>query len=443
MADLTKLSELSQYTRFSDMAALERVPDRVLEEWSPAFLPKWTRYIPHAPTERQWAFLLLDCKEALYGGQAGGGKSDALLMAALQYVDTPGYHAILFRRTYADLERPGALIPRSHEWLQGTDAHWNGRRWTFPSGAVLDFGYLDNANDIYRYQSSEYQFLGFDELTQFEESWYRYLFSRARRTTSVNAPVRVRTASNPGGVGHDWVRRRFFDDGFIHGRAFVPARLEDNPHINTEEYDESLQELDPITYAQLRHGDWSVRATGPFFARADIPLLDAPVNDSDLIRMWDLAATKNQTSAWTAGALCSFRNGLFDVHEIRRMRGDPGEVEQFIRHTAEEDGRKVRVFMEQEPGSGGVNTIYRYRFYVLPGWTFEEYHPKLDKLTRATPLSAHSKRGHGMRWVRGRWNSVAFDEFESFPNGFKDQVDVCSAAFQVLTHGSGMRVTLL
>lgn len=435
MADL-----LSHDSIFRDMQAVDRVSDRVLEEWSPAFIPRWTGYIPHAPTERQWAFLLLDCKEAFYGGQAGGGKSDALLMAALQYVDTPGYHAILFRRTYADLERPGALIPRSHEWLTGTDAHWNGRRWTFPSGAVLDFGYLDNANDVYRYQSSEYQFLGFDELTQFEEGWYRYLFSRARRAKTVSAPVRVRSASNPGGVGHDWVRDRFIAYGQQHGRAFMPARLEDNPYLDAEEYEQAMKELDAVTYAQLRHGDWSIRANGPFFNRASVPMLNEPANTDGLIRMWDLAATKNQTSAWTAGALCSYRNGVFDVHEIRRMRGDPGEVEAFIRHTAEEDGRKVTIHMEQEPGSGGVNTIYRYRFSVLAGWTFYEYKPILDKLTRASPLSAHAKRG-GMRWVRGHWNSAAFDEFEAFPNGFKDQVDVCSAAFQVLTRSTGLRIT--
>lgn len=438
MADLTLAN-----SRLRDMALLDRVSDRVLEEWAPAFIPKWTEYIPHAPTDRQWAFLLLDCKEAFYGGQAGGGKSDALLAAALQYVDVPGYHAILFRRTYADLERPGALIPRSHEWLANTDAHWNGRRWSFPSGAVLDFGYLDNANDVYRYQSSEYQFIGFDELTQFELGWYRYLFSRCRRTRNVAAPVRVRSASNPGNLGHDWVLDRFILHGYEAGRAFVPARLEDNPYLDLEEYEESLKELDPITYAQLRHGDWNVRATGPFFNRKWIPLIDEPPTDENRMRMWDLAATKNQTSAYTAGALTSYdRNGMFTVHEIRRMRGDPGEVEEFIRHTAEEDGRKVHVHMEQEPGSGGVNTIYRYRFHVLAGWTFQEYLPKLDKLTRATPLSAHTKHG-GMRWVRGRWNAAAFDEFDAFPNGFKDQVDVCSASFQVHTHGPSFRVTQL
>ncbi len=101
-----------------------------------------TRYIPHTPTARQAAFLLLPDQEVFFGGAAGGGKSDALLMAALQYVDAPKYAAILFRRTYADLSLPGALMDRAHEWLDGTDAVWNEqtKTWRFPSGATLSFG---------------------------------------------------------------------------------------------------------------------------------------------------------------------------------------------------------------------------------------------------------------------------------------------------------------
>jgi hypothetical protein len=104
-------------------------------------------------------------REALFGGAAGGGKSDSLLMAALQYVDEPGYAAILFRRTYADLALPGAIMDRSKEWLSGKGARWNEREktWTFPSGATLSFGYLEHENDKYRYQGSEFQFAGFDD----------------------------------------------------------------------------------------------------------------------------------------------------------------------------------------------------------------------------------------------------------------------------------------
>ena len=107
--------------------------------------PRTTKYIPQAATPKQSAFLLLPHLEALYGGQAGGGKSSALLMAALQYVDVPGYAALLLRRTYADLSLPGALMDRAADWLQPTDAHWNdtAKTWTFPSGATVTFGYLE------------------------------------------------------------------------------------------------------------------------------------------------------------------------------------------------------------------------------------------------------------------------------------------------------------
>ena len=140
----------------------------------------------------------------MYGGAAGGGKSSCLLMAALKYVHLPDYSAILFRRTYSDLSLPGALMDRANEWLRGTDAHWQDQKktWTFPSGSTLTFGYLDNENAKYRYQGSNFDFVGWDELTQFTESQYRYLFSRLRRSAGSDIPLRMRSASNPGGFGH-------------------------------------------------------------------------------------------------------------------------------------------------------------------------------------------------------------------------------------------------
>ena len=106
--------------------------------------PAWTKYIPHEPTHKQLAFLLINTLEAFYGGAAGGGKSDALLMAALQYVHVPYYSALLLRRTYTDLKLPGALIYRSHQWLDDTDAVYNPQDhfWEFPSGATIQFGYI-------------------------------------------------------------------------------------------------------------------------------------------------------------------------------------------------------------------------------------------------------------------------------------------------------------
>jgi hypothetical protein len=243
---------------------------------NPAALLRQARrrhWCPHAPTAKQSVFLELDCLEAMYGGAAGGGKSDALLMAALRYVDVPGYAAILFRLTHTDLALEGAIMDRSHKWLNNTDAHWDGlnKRWRFPSAATLTFGYLDGPRDHERYQSAEFQFVGFDELTQFVEKQYRYLFSRLRRLKGSDVPIRMRGATNPGGVGHEWVQARFgipddFDSTDPHtgpmGRVFVPATLEDNPHLDKDEYEVALAQLDEVTRMQLRYGRWARDASG-------------------------------------------------------------------------------------------------------------------------------------------------------------------------------------
>ena len=131
-------------------------------------------------------------------------------MASLQFVDIPGYSAILFRRTYADLSLPGALIDLSKQWLQpfvqSGEVRWSEKEkvYKFPSGATLSFGYLESENDKYRYQGSAFQFIGFDEVTQISPDNYRYLFSRLRKDKSLNVPLRVRATTNPGGLYSDF-----------------------------------------------------------------------------------------------------------------------------------------------------------------------------------------------------------------------------------------------
>ena len=573
----------------------------------------WSRYIQHTPTAKQLAFLMLSCEEAFYGGSAGGGKSDALLMAALQYVDVPGYAALLLRRTYADLILPEALMDRARQWLSGTDAQWRDseKSWRFPSGATLSFGYLDNENDVYRYQSSAFQFCvakgtpvlmgdgswrpieriaegdqvqtlggpecvlkvhrlgqkpvvlvrshagealvsaqhrllcasgdwrtptellatryspsdnnggcsfptcavsalhhvdspycqgpaheraqrsvsektgqgcgvlteggqiyssafadvravalqprscsahlvlygqyrhsmgwhrdyrgsygacheslpvgsatcyqpylrcdgaqlrhageacqdstrrlsdaarqtptcrswdgqentpghspqwyvhpytkdyrqisgavrpvsvdislagesevldltvssqshyiiypgyvssncGFDELTQFTESQYRYLFSRLRRLQGVDVPVRMRSASNPGGRGHEWVKQRFITEGIEHGRVFIPAALADNPFLDRESYVHSLDQLGVVLRAQLLEGDWSARNSGSMFRREWFKVVDAAPANCAWVRAWDMAATESTDTTdpdWSAGCLMGLSDG--------------------------------------------------------------------------------------------------------------------------------------
>jgi hypothetical protein len=220
-------------------------------------------WCPHEPHPKQRAFLSCEAFEAFYGGAAGGGKSDALLMAALQFAHVPGYAALILRRTFPDLNKPGAIMDRAKEWLIAQGVEWNAveRRFRFPSGATISFGYLDTDKDKYQYQGAELQFVGFDEVTQIPEPWYLYLLSRIRRRVGVEVPLRARTAGNPGGIGHAWVKRRFVDS-VDDSRAFIPAKLEDNPSLDHDEYARTLSLLDPITRRQLLEGVWVQDGSG-------------------------------------------------------------------------------------------------------------------------------------------------------------------------------------
>ena len=199
----------------SDRIVVSELSRQQLSELSNLLSPKMTEYIPYKPTPKQTAFLLLDNREAFYGGAAGGGKSIALLMAALQYVDVPHYNAIIFRKTFSELELPEALMDVASQWLTPyklkKEVRWSDRKktWTFPSGAKLTFGYLDTPRDKHRYQSAAFHFIGFDEATAFTEEDYLYMFSRCRKTKyQIDVPLRIR-AVQPGNIGHKWVKKRF------------------------------------------------------------------------------------------------------------------------------------------------------------------------------------------------------------------------------------------
>jgi hypothetical protein len=244
------------------MKAVQAELERRRAQTDPSF------FCPQKPTPKQAEFLGITAAEALYGGGAGGGKSSTLLMAALEFVHVAGYAALILRRTYADLALPGAIMARALEWLLPKGVDWSDKdkTFTFPSGATLTFGYLDADRDRYRYAGSEFQFLGFDELTQFPEGWYRFLLSRLRKGKALDVPLRVRCASNPGDLGHEWVYRRFVDEKTREDRVFVPALLSDNPHIDAEEYEKALRLLDPVTRMQLLEGKWVRDAGGLVYA---------------------------------------------------------------------------------------------------------------------------------------------------------------------------------
>ena len=162
-----------------------------------------------APQPRQEIMMSRPEFEALYGGAAGGGKSDYLVAEALRQVQIPQYRAIIFRKTYPELED---IISRSHE-LYGSAfprAKYNESKhaWRFPSGAMIYFGQMQHTKDKLKYQGRHFDFVGFDELTHFAEEEYMYLFSRVR-SSAPGLRTYIRSTANPGGPGHPWVKARF------------------------------------------------------------------------------------------------------------------------------------------------------------------------------------------------------------------------------------------
>lgn len=407
--------------------------------------PKEPLYCPEEASITQNVFLRTYSIEALFGGAAGGGKSSALLMAALQYVDVPGYSAILFRKTYADLALPGALMDRFRSWISNYDeVHWNNNTYvaTFPSGARISFGYLNNTNDYLRYKGSEFQFIGMDEVTEIRESDYRYLFSRLRRPASgplSEVPLRMRAASNP---APNWVRQRFIVEGKEQGRIFVPSKLTDNPGIDADSYRQALSALDPIERRRLEMGDWWATTLGTLFDRTNFIVIDhhevpQVLSSARAVRFWDLAASEpgpsNPDPDYTVGTLMLFDQGIGYILDVKRARVKNEKVEQLISQTAYEDGKSVSIRMEQEPGSSGKALIDQYARYVLPGYDFQGIRSTGDKETRSRPFAAAVANGN-IRVVRSAWLTEWLDEFSSFPEAcdHDDQVDSAVGAFSYL-----------
>lgn len=357
-------------------------------------------------------------------------------MAALQYVDVPGYAALLLRRTYSDLALPGALMDRAHEWLDATDASWNNEThtWAFPSGASVSFGYLDHEGGEQRYRSSEFQFIGFDELTAFSEYQYRFLFTRLRRNAGIKVPLRMRSASNPGGPGHEWVKARFITGGGA-DRPFVPARIADNPYIDQAAYRQSLALLDPVTRAQYEDGNWDIQLEGGVARREWFPIVAAAPAGSRRVRYWDFAATersvKSRDPDWTVGVKMTAADGVYYVEHVIRARIGPGDVETLALQTAQSDGRATAVRWEREGGASGKlfdGALLR----LLAGFDCAGVPVSGDKAVRFAPFLAQARAGN-VRLVAGAWVVPWLDEVCALWGGaHDDQADATAGAFTQL-----------
>jgi|TARA_B110000285_G_scaffold160759_1_gene179476 hypothetical protein len=220
-------------------------------------------------------FLAAAETDVLYGGAAGGGKSYAMLVDPLRYAHRAAHRGLIIRRSMPELreliDKSRELYPKAFPGCKYKEVE---KLWNFPSGAKIEFGFLERDADVYRYQGQAYSWIGFDEITHLptEFSW-NYLASRLRTTDADIIPY-MRCTANPGGVGATWVKKRYIDpqtpdtsfegaDGLT--RKFIPARLQDNPYLARDgRYEKMLQALPPTQRQQLLEGNWDVAEGAAF-----------------------------------------------------------------------------------------------------------------------------------------------------------------------------------
>jgi hypothetical protein len=236
-----------------------------------------------APNEGpQEDFLAAAETDVLYGGAAGGGKSYAMLVDPLRYAHRASHRALIIRRSMPELreliDKSRELYPRAFPGCKYREVE---KLWNFPSGAKIEFGFLERDADVYRYQGQAYSWIGFDEITHLPTEFpWNYLASRLRTTDSEIVPY-MRCTANPGGVGAHWVKKRYIEpnepnhsfkgaDGLT--RKFIPARLEDNPYLAQDgRYEQMLKALPATQRKQLLEGNWDVNE-GAAFTEFDLDL---------------------------------------------------------------------------------------------------------------------------------------------------------------------------
>lgn len=429
----------------------------------------------------QETFLNTNADLVLYGGAAGAGKTAALLMDSLRFIDDPNYYAVYFRRNTTQLQ--GGLWKDAKKLFSKFGGIPNEQKLTitFPSGASIKFAYLELEKHSEGHQGIEYSAIYFDEGTHFTESQIAYLQTRMRSGAEVDSYMKISMNPDRDHFIYDWVEPFLDEAGYPDpekcGRirwyvmnegtmvsdwdkekimqmfpleipqtyTFISGTIDDNPILDFLEpkYRSKLENnKSPVNIARLRYGNWHARAEGAnYWQRNWCEVVDRLPDDIKMVRAWDLAATLpsevNPNPDWTAGVKIgkSLKEGCYYVIDVVRFRDRPSGVETNLLATAAQDSKYVNIFIPQDPGAAGKSyATSLIRKLSEKGFRARAKPTNKDKVTRFAGFSAASEAGL-VKILRGTWNDAYFQELESFCGDGKtkdDQVDATSDAFTIL-----------
>jgi len=440
----------------------------IAQQWLAATSPPPVGSLPPPQPGQQELFLNSPADIALFGGAAFCGKSFSLLLdfARPENVATPGYDAVIFRRTYPQIRNAGGLWSESLGLYPaiGGRSKESSLEWEFPAGSFVRFRHLEYEKNVYDWQGSQVVRIGFDELTLFTEYQFWYLLSRNRSACGVKP--RVRATCNPdadswvarlvdwwidaegypiaerGGVLRWFVRlhgdlvwadsaeelREQFPEIEPKSFTFIPAKIGDNPIGLARDpgYLANLQAQHPVDQARLLLGNWKAKLeAGRVYNRQWFKVVPAAPQGGIEIRFWDLAATARaiarSTSFYTAGVKLKVVAGDVYLLDCRYEQLSPSEVDQLICDTAAQDGPACWVRWEREGGSAGL--LHEDQLVKkLVGFNAAGRHPTGDKVSRAVPVAADAAAGR-VYLVAAPWNDVVLSALQSFDGSAKPLVN--------------------
>ena len=368
------------------------------------------------PSEKQRQFLTCKKKYIAFGGARGGGKSWAVRtkakLLALRYA---GIRILILRRTLPELESNHIRFLRAE--LQGAAAYnAAARRFTFPGGSVIDFGYCAADGDLARYQGAEYDVIFLDEATQLKEDWMRRLAACVRGVNPF--PKRMYFTCNPGGPGHGYIKRLFIDRRFNRFEnpddyQFIPAKVTDNTALlrAQPDYLDQLRALPARLRRAWLEGRWDIFQGQVFQEFTDDPDHYADRRWTHVIEPFDIPRSWNVYRSYDFGYAKPFSVGWWAVdydgciYQILELYGCTDTPDEGVRWSPDRQFAEIRRIEDTHPwlkgrdirgvadpaiwdasrGESIYETALKYRIYFqrgdnrrIPGWMQMHYRMSFD-----------------------------------------------------------------